>query len=432
MTTYTDNTTTTSNPVYDPLNEAADKAETASKDALAAKLGYGSWTAMVDAVGTSGSIIKGDLINAKLIDTKALAADTAFIGDLTSASAFIQKVRGIEFNFQKGKIGAFTIDADSIYCGTKAAQNAFATSGLTLSSKGYLSAKELVLKTDGSAIFKGELQAQRGTIGGWKLTSGGLESGEFEYPEQGDNGLSGGSGSKLFSNGGLMIIPSSSGILPSSSGILQAAYISAISGGPYVAGLEVNARSTPGGYLDKVYGIIVSASCDYWNTAGDYGPKQAPLSIYSKKGDVKVENGSIVLATDWKNISMANYCYLRGGCGYVPSSVLFTNNSGIVLSAFQTIVVCNNSSFINVTLPESGYIQPGHKVWIYPLGSERVGIVGNANDRILQGGTHRAWALINAKSGGITVRAECTFIGKYRGINSWIVRTEDTGGLSFG
>ena len=80
-------------------------------------------------------------------------------------------MNGLTCTFTKGKIGAFTIDTDSIYCGTKAAQNAFASSGITISSKGYISHPKFVLKTDGNAVFKGELQVTTGKIGGWAISS---------------------------------------------------------------------------------------------------------------------------------------------------------------------------------------------------------------------------------------------------------------------
>lgn len=164
---------------FDQTDDGYEQIETASKDALAEKLGYGSWEEMVDEVASAGSIIQGDYIRSTLIDAETIAADNAFVDALMANTAFVNDIKGISFDFKEGKIGAFTIDADSIYCGTKAAKDQYSTNGITLSSQGYLSHKEFVLKSDGSATFKGELQASRGKIGGFTIGSGGLTYGDL-------------------------------------------------------------------------------------------------------------------------------------------------------------------------------------------------------------------------------------------------------------
>lgn len=100
---------------FDQTDDGYEQIETSSKDALAEKLGYGSWKDMVDAVASSGSIIKGDYINAKLIDVETLATD----------QAFIDKLLGNELEFKRGKIGKFNIGENRIYTDGASESDAF-------------------------------------------------------------------------------------------------------------------------------------------------------------------------------------------------------------------------------------------------------------------------------------------------------------------
>lgn len=104
---------------FDQTDDGYEQIETASKDALAEKLGYGSWEEMVDKVSSAGSIIQGDYIRATLIDVETLGADQAFIAKLTGQDAFIEKIKGISFNFKEGKIGGFSIEANALWAGSK-------------------------------------------------------------------------------------------------------------------------------------------------------------------------------------------------------------------------------------------------------------------------------------------------------------------------
>ena len=100
---------------FDQTDDGYEQIETSSKDALAEKLGYGSWKDMVDAVSSSGSIIQGDYINAKLIDVETLATDQAFIDTLL----------GNELEFKRGKIGKFNIGENRIYTDGASESDAF-------------------------------------------------------------------------------------------------------------------------------------------------------------------------------------------------------------------------------------------------------------------------------------------------------------------
>ena len=100
---------------FDQTDDGYEQIETSSKDALAEKLGYGSWKDMVDAVASSGSIIQGDYINAKLINVETLATD----------QAFIDKLLGNELEFKRGKIGKFNIGENRIYTDGASESDAF-------------------------------------------------------------------------------------------------------------------------------------------------------------------------------------------------------------------------------------------------------------------------------------------------------------------
>jgi hypothetical protein len=64
-------------------NDATSKTD-AAKDAFAQKLGYTSWDAMFAAAALDGNLITSEgLISAEVIDVEALAADNAFVEDLT-------------------------------------------------------------------------------------------------------------------------------------------------------------------------------------------------------------------------------------------------------------------------------------------------------------------------------------------------------------
>jgi hypothetical protein len=56
-----------------------------------------------------------------------------------------------------GTIGGWNVDSDSLYSGTKSSNGNYATSGITIGSSGFISAKEFRLDADGNAHFKGDL-----------------------------------------------------------------------------------------------------------------------------------------------------------------------------------------------------------------------------------------------------------------------------------
>lgn len=125
-----------------------------TQDTFAKNLGYTGIQDMLTQAETKGSLVVKGLLNADLISAKTLVVQDAFITTLM----------GQHLNFQTGTIGKFIFDEDSLYCGLKAGLNQFSTSGFTLSSKGYLSHPKFLLKTDGNAIFRGDLDGVTGSF----------------------------------------------------------------------------------------------------------------------------------------------------------------------------------------------------------------------------------------------------------------------------
>ncbi len=428
VTNYTDNSTTTSTPILDPLNEAVDKAEQLSKDDIAKQLGFTDFEALKN---------KNGYIDMGIIDADSLITDTAWVNSL---SAKILTANAIKANMIS--IPGFTFKENNIIGGSDFGVGGGVKIVSTTAERSfkaykdashyvemfYRSASDWGLKgVDGNVSDPIFQLGSKNTISGWEMTTVGFESKNFISPYADPDNAK---GSKLFSDGGIIISPESTGILPLSNGVVQAGLIQVTRDNASVTGLEIIAKHDTGNYLATVNALVLYAENPYWNNSGNYGPQTPARAIHSKKGDVYVENGDITIASNWNNFRMENYCYTIGGCGYVPSSIFFVS-TGIILDAFQTVVVCTNSSKINVTLPNSGYLQPGHIVRITPLGSAAVGIIGNGNDRILQGGSFYPWAEISATSGGIRATAVCQYIGKYNGANCWIIRSEHTSGIAF-
>ncbi len=75
------------------------------------------------------------------------------------------------------QIASWNIDYESIFSGTKGSNGAYTTSGITLGSAGFLSAPQFHLDTDGSAHFKGTLEAATGTFSGALSAATGTFSG---------------------------------------------------------------------------------------------------------------------------------------------------------------------------------------------------------------------------------------------------------------
>lgn len=286
--------------VFDLTADGYGDIEYNAKDDLAQQLGYSNFDKMVENAAKGETIIKGAYINTKLIDVETLVADTALV----------DKLIGRELNFTLGSVGGFKMESTLLYSGAK-----FGTGGAGIAMQSmtnnygfnvykdnnnyvemFQRSSEWGLKgvVNGTLVFQlggildnGEWK-DNNIIAGWTITNSGFTSKEFTPPTYDDYGIpvSWGSGSKLLSNGGLMISPSGNGILPPSSGLMQAARIAAVGDNAIIYGLEVIASGN--GYLKKITALKLSAINNYST------PSKRPSALEIASGDVNIGIGNFM------------------------------------------------------------------------------------------------------------------------------------------
>lgn len=286
--------------VFDLTADGYGDIEFSAKDDLAQQLGYSNFDKMVENAAKGETIIKGAYINTQLIDVETLVADTALV----------DKLIGRELNFTLGSVGGFKMESTLLYSGAK-----FGTGGAGIAMQSmtnnygfnvykdnnnyvemFQRSSEWGLKgvVNGTLVFQlggildnGEWK-DNNIIAGWTITNSGFTSKEFTPPTYDDYGIpvSWGSGSKLLSNGGLMISPSGNGILPPSSGLMQAARIAAVGDNAIIYGLEVIARGN--GYLKEITALKLSAINNYST------PSKRPSALEIASGDVNIGIGNFM------------------------------------------------------------------------------------------------------------------------------------------
>lgn len=286
--------------VFDMTADGYGDIEFSAKDDLAQQLGYSNFDKMVENASKGETIINGAYINTQLIDVETLVADTALV----------DKLIGRELNFTLGSVGGFKMESTLLYSGAK-----FGTGGAGIAMQSmtnnygfnvykdnnnyvemFQRSSEWGLKgvVNGTLVFQlggildnGEWK-DNNIIAGWTITNSGFTSKEFTPPTYDDYGIpvSWGSGSKLLSNGGLMISPSGNGILPPSSGLMQAARIAAVGDNAIIYGLEVIARGN--GYLKEITALKLSAINNYST------PSKRPSALEIASGDVNIGIGNFM------------------------------------------------------------------------------------------------------------------------------------------
>lgn len=296
--------------VFDMTADGYGDIESVTKDDFASQLGFADFDALVANAITKGPLIKAGYINADLIETDKLVVNDAFVNKIVSNQAFISKLDGYEFNFEKGTAGGFKMESTLLYSGAK-----FGTGGAGIAMQSmtnnygfnvykdnnnyvemFQRSSEWGLKgvVNGTLVFQlggildnGEWK-DNNIIAGWTITNSGFTSKEFTPPTYDDYGIpvSWGSGSKLLSNGGLMISPSGNGILPPSSGLMQAARIAAVGDNAIIYGLEVIARGN--GYLKEITALKLSAINNYST------PSKRPSALEIASGDVNIGIGNFM------------------------------------------------------------------------------------------------------------------------------------------
>ena len=418
------------------------QSSTITKDDFAKEMGYESFQDMADkATEKGGKLVVDGLLNANLIDVETLAANNAFINKL---STNILKAGSITADMLS--VAGFTFENNNIYGGSKFGEGAGVNIVSDTSERAFKAYKDennfvsmfynsdndwgLVGKVGGAELLK---LGTESIISGWKIKTTGFEGGSFEYPtysgSSGNYVISGGKGSKLFPDGGIMLIPTGTGILQPSSGLMQAGLIKAEGTNAMITGLEVIARRTgTDGTFAQVTALKLSAKNDYSN------PRYTPVALDIANGDMKI-NGSIKFADTWKNIEMQNYSYVVGGCGQVPASVKWSGSSNVYLEANQTVVMVNNSQHFNIFLPDARNLKPGHTVKFIPWQSSYShGIAadsGNYNAKIKYKATLYDWILVKSTSGGRVVIVECTYVGNVNGYNTWVAGTLGQDGIEY-
>ena len=167
-----------------------------------------------------------------------------------------------------GSIGGWNVDSDSLYSGTKSSNGNYATSGITIGSSGFISAKEFRLDADGNAYFKGDLNGANivgvtGRFTGSVTVNGDLTAGGTTIYSNGQitNG-----GYTLSSTGVLTATGANiSGVVNADSGtigdwlITGSLYAEASAAFPGNSGLTIDLSPTDGIYAQRWQGSYVGA-----------------------------------------------------------------------------------------------------------------------------------------------------------------------------
>lgn len=321
------------------VQKEIEQSSTITKDDFAKEMGYESFQDMADkATEKGGKLVVDGLLNANLIDVETLAANNAFINKL---STNILKAGSITADMLS--VAGFTFENNNIYGGSKFGEGAGVNIVSDTSERAFKAYKDennfvsmfynsdndwgLVGKVGGAELLK---LGTESIISGWKIKTTGFEGGSFEYPtysgSSGNYVISGGKGSKLFPDGGIMLIPTGTGILQSSSGLMQAGLIKAEGTNAMITGLEVIARRTgTGGTFAQVTALKLSAKNDYSN------PKYTPIAIEITSGNINLSNGILNLSGGASEIAKPN-AWTYSSSGTIPTAnrrlVYVSGNTG--------------------------------------------------------------------------------------------------------
>ena len=289
--------------VYDQTSDGYADIEIVTKDSFAVQMGYTSFQNMIDqTVAKGGKLVVNGLLNAKLIDVDTLLVTQAFADKLWSNIIKANKVEAnmlsvAGFTFQDhyifgGKdfglgpgVKITSIEGDLSFKAYKDDSNYISMFYNSASNWG------IIGKVDGADLLK---LGPESIISGWKMKTTGFEGGDFKYPTISGSApnysVSGGQGSKLFPDGGIMLIPTGTGILTPSSGLMQAGLIKAEGSNAYIMGLEIIAHNNSGyGSLASVTALKLSAKNDYST------PSKRPVALEVEAGDVNIGNGDLTL-----------------------------------------------------------------------------------------------------------------------------------------
>lgn len=332
----------------------------------------GIYTATLNANQITAGTIDADRIGAKSITADKIAANTItsaqIDGDSIKANIInTNYINGLSCTFTKGKIGGWTIGANSI---TK--NNIALGSDGTISNGSYWSLKNdgsgffakgnITWKTDGTfeaknGKFTGEIQTTKGKIGGFEIASGRIGVATSSGATSGNSGLSILQDFIKFSNSycwasiGVNVLPSSTGIVgvgrftnstPNSYGTNYGLLIN-VSGAQQNIGIVSNGAVVCNSYITD-YGI--SKLTPSANTCFVPGDKTKP-NLFKLLVSFVNDNAGVGLPT------RTSVCSVLG----ISSSTAFAVRITIICdrSSSKTGYVCGRNTFVGNGTMNSNY-----------------------------------------------------------------------------
>lgn len=332
----------------------------------------GIYTATLNANQITAGTIDADRIGAKSITADKIAANTItsaqIDGDSIKANIInTNYINGLSCTFTKGKIGGWTIGANSI---TK--NSVSLGSDGTISNGSYWSLKNdgsgffakgnITWKTDGTfeaknGKFTGEIQTTKGKIGGFEIASGRIGVATSSGATSGNSGLSILQNFIKFSNSycwasiGVNVLPSSTGIVgvgrftnstPNSYGTNYGLLIN-VSGAQQNIGIVSNGAVVCNSYITD-YGI--SKLTPSANTCFVPGDKTKP-NLFKLLVSFVNDNAGVGLPT------RTSVCSVLG----ISSSTAFAVRITIICdrSSSKTGYVCGRNTFVGNGTMNSNY-----------------------------------------------------------------------------
>lgn len=332
----------------------------------------GIYTATLNANQITAGTIDADRIGAKSITADKIAANTItsaqINGDSIKANIInTDYINGLSCTFTKGKIGGWTIGANSI---TK--NSVSLGSDGTISNGSYWSLKNdgsgffakgnITWKTDGTfeaknGKFTGEIQTTKGKIGGFEIASGRIGVATSSGATSGNSGLSILQDFIKFSNSycwasiGVNVLPSSTGIVgvgrftnstPNSYGTNYGLLIN-VSGAQQNIGIVSNGAVVCNSYITD-YGI--SKLTPSANTCFVPGDKTKP-NLFKLLVSFVNDNAGVGLPT------RTSVCSVLG----ISSSTAFAVRITIICdrSSSKTGYVCGRNTFVGNGTMNSNY-----------------------------------------------------------------------------
>lgn len=332
----------------------------------------GIYTATLNANQITAGTIDADRIGAKSITADKIAANTItsaqIDGDSIKANIInTNYINGLSCTFTKGKIGGWTIGANSI---TK--NSVSLGSDGTISNGSYWSLKNdgsgffakgnITWKTDGTfeaknGKFTGEIQTTKGKIGGFEIASGRIGVATSSGATSGNSGLSILQDFIKFSNSycwasiGVNVLPSSTGIIgvgrftnstPNSYGTNYGLLIN-VSGAQQNIGIVSNGAVVCNSYITD-YGI--SKLTPSANTCFVPGDKTKP-NLFKLLVSFVNDNAGVGLPT------RTSVCSVLG----ISSSTAFAVRITIICdrSSSKTGYVCGRNTFVDNGTMNSNY-----------------------------------------------------------------------------